>query len=55
MQTATINRPAHAHHWRIDEVNGPTSTGVCSTCGAERTFRNWPAEEVLHRAEYVAA
>jgi hypothetical protein len=55
MQTLTPTRTEHAHHWRIEEAAGPTSAGVCRTCGAERIFRNWPAEEVLQRAEYVAA
>lgn len=45
----------HAHHWIIDEADGPTSQGQCLDCGAARMFRNWPAEEVLQRARYVAA
>lgn len=52
--TATLTRTTHAHHWMIDEATGPTSTGRCRDCGAEKTFRNWPAEEVLQRAEYAA-
>jgi hypothetical protein len=31
----------HLHRWRIDEPNGPTSTGTCKVCGAEKTFKNW--------------
>jgi hypothetical protein len=34
----------HIHRWRIDEVHGPTSLGVCSGCGACRTFKNWLPE-----------
>lgn len=55
MDNATIERSAHTHHWLIDEAVGPTSMGRCRGCGAEKTFRNWPAEEVLQRAEYNAA
>lgn len=28
------------HFWRITPPAGPTSTGVCLKCGAEREFRN---------------
>ena len=52
--TATLSRTDHAHHWMIDEVTAPTSMGRCRDCGAEKIFRNWPAEEVLQRAEYAA-
>lgn len=31
----------HFHHWRIEEANGPRSTGVCKYCGAEKVFKNW--------------
>lgn len=31
----------HAHHWVLDEPNGPVSNAVCRRCGAEREFRNW--------------
>lgn len=44
----------HAHHWLIEEAKGPTSAGRCLDCDAVREFRNAPAEEVLHRAEYAA-
>lgn len=53
--TGPTNPQTHIHHWRIDEVDGPTSEGQCLRCGAQKTFRNWPAEEVLQRAQYVAA
>jgi hypothetical protein len=32
---------AHAHHWVIDEANGPLSAGRCKTCGAHKAFKNW--------------
>ena len=53
-ETTITALPQHAHHWRIDEAEGPTSPGRCVDCGAERTFRNWPCEEVLQRARYAA-
>jgi hypothetical protein len=53
--TGPTNPRGHVHHWVIEEVQGPTSDGQCRHCGALRTFRNWPAEEVLQRAQYVAA
>ena len=31
----------HAHRWRIDEPNGPTSMGLCGECGAVKEFQNW--------------
>ena len=31
----------HAHHWRIDEANGPLSSGVCKICGVAKPFKNW--------------
>lgn len=34
---------AHAHRWRIETPNGPTSTGRCE-CGAEREYRNGEPE-----------
>lgn len=27
-----------AHHYRIEEPNGPTVRGVCQRCGFERLF-----------------
>jgi len=54
MTIPTATHPTHVHHWLIEEPLGPTSLGVCRDCGAERTFRNYPAEEVLVRAEYAA-
>ena len=53
--TGPTNPGTHVHHWLIAEVEGPTSEGECRRCGAQRTFRNWPNEEVLQRAQYVAA
>ena len=29
------------HHWVIGVASGPTSTGVCRLCGAERHFKNF--------------
>ena len=29
------------HHWLIEAAGGPTSNGVCRSCGAERQFRNY--------------
>lgn len=52
--TETLSRTQHAHHWLIEEPTGPTSQGHCLDCGAEKLFRNWPAEEVLVRAQYAA-
>jgi hypothetical protein len=34
----------HAHRWRIEEPSGSESVGVCSSCGATRSFKNWLAE-----------
>lgn len=53
--TMAATNSRHAHHWRIDEATGPMSQGRCVSCGAEKTFRNYPNEEILQRAEYVAA
>jgi hypothetical protein len=39
MNTASIE--AHAHHWKIDEPTGPTSSAICKNCGATRIFKNW--------------
>lgn len=39
-QTATP-KADHAHRWRIDEPNGPTSAGVCRICGEHKGFKNW--------------
>lgn len=42
----------HPHRWRIDEVDGSTSPGVCQTCGMERVFKNWSiGSEALGRAQ----
>lgn len=44
---ATVEAPervAHAHHWVIDEPDGPQSRGRCKSCGAVKAFRNWIEE-----------
>lgn len=45
MEQTTVQAPQaqadHYHRWRIDEPNGPTSTGVCKVCGIEKNFKNW--------------
>jgi hypothetical protein len=30
----------HAHHWLIGRQDGPSSEGVCKSCGATREFTN---------------
>ena len=30
----------HAHHWLIGLQNGPSSDGVCKSCGEHREFMN---------------
>ena len=30
----------HAHHWLIGLQNGPSSEGVCKSCGEQREFMN---------------
>jgi DNA-binding response OmpR family regulator len=30
-----------AHHWLIDEANGPLSEGICKHCGKTGKFKNW--------------
>lgn len=32
------NKP---QRWRIEEPNGPVSSGFCTHCGAEKEFKNW--------------
>jgi hypothetical protein len=42
-QTFTRNTSSggsHSHHWKLEEVQGPSSTGRCKTCGAIREFNN---------------
>lgn len=42
METETTTTAAmHAHHWVIDEANGPLSAGRCKRCGATKAFKNW--------------
>jgi hypothetical protein len=43
METMTATRP-HAHHWVIEEANGPQSAGVCKVCRQVKSFKNWLAE-----------
>lgn len=31
----------NAHHWIIEEAQGPTSTGMCRNCGKTKEFKNW--------------
>ena len=33
--------PECRHYWVIDTPAGPTSTGVCRLCGAQRDFENY--------------
>ena len=44
-ETNTMEKPKaaadHFHRWRIDEPEGPTSTGTCKVCGATKQFKNW--------------
>ncbi len=39
--SAAVETSDHLHRWRIEEPNGPTSTGVCKVCGTEKIFKNW--------------
>ena len=46
----------HAHHWVIDEANGPLSAGRCKTCGQQKAFRNWIDEPTfVAKAEDLVA
>ena len=40
----TVQSPAHAHHWIIEEASGPLSGGRCKSCGASKAFKNWLAD-----------
>ena len=31
----------HAHHWILDEPNGPVSLGICKVCHATQEFKNF--------------
>lgn len=33
-----------AHHWVIDQANGPTSQGRCKRCEQSKVFFNWNGE-----------
>ena len=36
-----VNTPSECvHWWQIEPPNGPTSTGRCKRCGAEKDFAN---------------
>ena len=35
-----ITEAKHSHWWVIATAQGPTSPGVCQTCGATGLFRN---------------
>ncbi len=41
VSTPHATADGHAHHWRIDEANGPMSSGRCKICGMARPFKNW--------------
>ena len=30
-----------AHHWKINDPDGPTSHGTCKKCGIEKEFTNY--------------
>jgi len=57
--TLTAPRPAatdHFHRWRIDEPNGPVSTGTCRECGATKAFKNWLSDgDFITNEEHRAA
>ena len=38
---STTMTPDHPHNWAIAAPNGPTSTGICRTCGEAREFKNF--------------
>ena len=45
-----------AHHWLIEEANGPVSVGVCKVCGAFRQFKTWlPETDFTTRSEHEFA
>lgn len=52
MQTTEMTTQTHAHHWRIDEVEGPVSQGQCLNCGITREFKNYPQEEPMFEHRY---
>ncbi len=38
------------HYWVIESAGGPTSSGVCRFCGAQREFHNsWPGFSYTER------
>lgn len=50
--TVPAQKKTHAHHWRIDEVDGPVSEGYCLQCGAKKEFRNYPNDEPMFSQPY---
>jgi hypothetical protein len=30
-----------AHHWKINDPDGPVSSGVCKKCGIQKEFMNY--------------
>ena len=34
-------RTSCAHHWKINDPDGPTSSGTCKKCGVEKEFTNY--------------
>jgi len=50
-----VAAPDHAHRWRIEEPQGPTSSGRCRGCGELRLFRNSsPGDDLVPNAEHRA-
>ena len=49
------------HHWLIQAADGPTSAGICRTCGETRDFRNyvetatWGDTRLVNRQDPVPA
>ena len=39
-QPACMTKKDCIHHWVIKTANGPTSQGVCATCGSSKEFVN---------------
>ena len=37
----TVEAPTCQHRWMIEMPAGPSSKGVCRTCGDERQFMNY--------------
>lgn len=43
-----------AHHWKIEEPNGPLSTGTCKHCGMEKPMRNGFPGDVIGKGAWDA-